>query len=149
MEFVGLCYRGNYLFPLFKHPTVQSPNFQVHSHIELLPTVLTEKSCVKWSGCCTSVFTKAWPDMCCGPEQWAKTNSWVEQRKRCCSVCPEHHAGRVSPLREGPLGPTSPGLTPGQKRKREKGANNGKLKWEGISNKSKPLWGPFSNCPYL
>lgn len=44
------------------------------------------------------MFAKAWPDLRYGPEEPAKTSRWVEQRKRCCSICPEHHTERVSLL---------------------------------------------------
>lgn len=109
----------------FNHPAVQSPKFQFHSHIRWLPTVLTEKTCVKRSGCCISMLAKAWPDLCCAPLEWAKTNRWVEQRKRCGSVCPEHPSSESDHLASYPLGRFQE-----RRRKRESGANIGRVGWE-------------------
>lgn len=132
----------------FKHPTVQSPKFQFHSHIQLLPTVLTEKSCVKWSGCCISMFAKAWPDRCCGPEEWAKTNRWVERRKRCCSVCPEHHASRCPSSETDHLALHPLGWCQERRRKRQIFGESDERRPQ-VSDKSYNLMSDLSNPPYL
>lgn len=84
----------------------------------MLPTVLTEKSCVKWSGCCRSVFAKARPDLRCGPgEVGPKLTDGPSRGSVAAVFVPNTTRARCPSSETDHLAPTSSGRRPREKRR--------------------------------